>query len=132
MWQRHGEQLLALVEMAVGEVGHVGVHASLPAQDAGEERALLVVLPGDETLEERLATIGQTDGTQRRLTDGGLLTTLHHHGGQLLVVAHEHEAADAVAGQQSDDGGLEYLRGLVDHAEREMLDLEEIRLRRQH
>ena len=48
------------------------------------------------------------------------------------MVAYEHEAVDGVARQQADDARLQDLRRLVDNGQREVLDLQQPRLRLQH
>ena len=119
MLQGHGLNAFVGIEMLTGERCYLRMHAPLMVQDAHELAAPLMMLPADETLEEGLATVGQTDVAQTRFFHtAGFLVGLYH-GGQLLIVAHQHKATHAGMGQQTDDAGFENLRCLIDDAERE-------------
>ena len=61
VWTRHRLQLLPSVEHSVGELCNFRMHSSLAAQDADEFAALLMVFPANQTLEEGVAAVGETD-----------------------------------------------------------------------
>ena len=91
MGQRHGMDVLSGVELPVGKLRYLWVHASLPVQDTDE-----VVAPGsqlltDKAFEERILTVAESDVQKQRISDSTVSVTLLHNGGKLLVVADEDE-----------------------------------------
>ncbi len=142
VWTRYRLQLLPAVEHLVRELGYLWVHTSLTAKDADEVGALLVVFPVDESLEEGVAAVSETDVLQDAHVDGSILLAvadgwnrrilfaLLYHGRQLLVVADEDELIHG--GEQSDEVGLQYLARLVDDGELEVLQGEDEWLRGHH
>ena len=65
----HGLQLFAVVKHSVGEVGHVGMHSALLAQNADEGFSALRSLPFDEAFEQRLPAVIDANGLQQRVVD---------------------------------------------------------------
>ena len=114
------------IERRGGETGHVGVHAPLTVQGIDELGASATVFPAQQPFEQRLAAVVDADVDELLVGHSGILLALLHHGGQLLVVAYEYEAVDVVGGQQADERRFEYLRSLVDDAEREVLQLQNL------
>ena len=130
MFQGHGLEMFAAVEGLRGELRHCRMHATLMVERAGEGGAALPAFPAQQPFEERLTAIQYTFFQQQGVADARGLRALLHHGGQLLVVADEDEAADVattrtMAGEQTDEVGLQNLTGLIDDGEVEMLRAEQ-------
>ena len=77
-------------------------------------------------------TVGEVDGTQVGFLHHRLRLLLLYDGGQLFLVAYEHKLGDGVLArayilrrEQTYNLGLEYLGGLVDNSQVEMLDRQE-------
>ena len=90
--QRHGLQHV-VIESHVGEVGNVGVHASLSVQQEAVCRVVLAQ-KAQHALEERQAAVGQPNGVKLCLLHLRHLLLLLHNGRKLLLIADEHKLAD--------------------------------------
>ena len=107
----------------------------MTAQNADEITSFLMAFPTDETLEEGVAAVGETDVLQDAHVDGGIRLTfvdgrdgrvflaLLYYGRQLLVVADEDKLI--YGGEQSYEVGLQYLARLVDDGELEVFQVED-------
>ena len=94
-----------------------------------------MAFPTDETFEEGVAAVGETDVLQDAHVDDGMVLAvvyrrngrvflaLLYYGRQLLVVADEDKLI--YGGQQSHEVGLQYLARLVDDGELEVLQVED-------
>ena len=122
--QGHGAQMLGEVELMVGELGYLRVHAALPREHAREVGTAVHLLDADEPFEERVAAVGEAHGVELRIGDGRQAGVLLHHGWQLLVVSDEDELVGM--GQQSHDVGFKNLTGLIDDGQVEVLQAKEV------
>ena len=112
------------------------MHSALARKSAYEAGSALLLLPANESLEEREAAVGQSDGLEQRILNGRLRPILLHYGGQLFVIANQDKPLNgrpsasvgicfALLGivergrcaEQPDDIGFKNLRSLVYHGQ---------------
>ena len=105
MWQGDGLELPA-IELVTGKAGNLRVHSSLTVE--GLDHVCTAGDPTVESLEEGVAAVGQSDGSELRALDFGLLFGLHDDGGQLLVVSN-HDKLPMVTAEEGQDLRFEYL-----------------------
>ena len=101
----------ALVKIAVREVGHIGMHASLMGHFAPGPMPVVLLAKGKEALEKGVAPVFKAQGLQTGGAYGRAFGGLGDYGGQLALVAYHYKFLNAT--QQVDDGGLQQLGGFV-------------------
>ena len=110
------------------------MHPPLPRELVNEILRPVFLLQADETLEEGMAAILQSDFPEQRLCNLGRFLGLLHDSRQLFVVADENKLVDGIPspvlrGKYAQQVRLQDLRGFVDDSQFKMFQREEVKFR---